>query len=193
MERPRGLRTCLYDETQLELVLSEMAQRLAMRLDRADPIAVVGILRRGAPLADRLVAALQRHHGIPAPLRLDLGIKRYEDDLTLLHPETRLEANEEQRTLELKDYTVVVVDDVLYTGNSMLRAVAWLAQKQPRQIIVVTLADRCVARLPIHADVVGVRLQVAPRDVVECNVPPYEPTFRIELLKLERAGGSIGG
>ncbi|WP_407280277.1 phosphoribosyltransferase family protein [Aromatoleum evansii] len=189
MERPRGLRTCLYDETQLELVLAEMAQRLATRLDRADPVAVVGILRRGAPLADRLVAALQRHYGVPPPMRLDLRIKRYEDDLTLLHPETRLDENEAQRSLDLKDYTVVVVDDVLYTGNSMLRAVAWLAQKQPRQIIVVTLADRCVNRLPIHADVVGVRLQVAPSDVVECNVPPYEPTFRIELLKLERAGG----
>ncbi|MCK9986394.1 MAG: pyrimidine operon attenuation protein / uracil phosphoribosyltransferase [Azoarcus sp.] len=187
MERPHGLRTCLYDETQLELVLAEMAQGLVTRLDRADPVAVVGILRRGAPLADRLVAALQRHHGLPAPLRLDLGIKRYEDDLTLLHPETRLEENEEQRALDLQDYTVVVVDDVLYTGNSMLRAVAWLAQKQPRRILVVTLADRCVTRLPIHADVVGVRLQVAPPDVVECNVPPYEPTFRIELLKLEPA------
>lgn len=193
MERPRGLRTCLYDETQLELVLSDMAQSLATRLDRADPVAVVGILRRGAPLADRLAAALQRHHGMPAPLRLDLRIKRYEDDLTLLHPETRLDENEEQRALELKGYTVVVVDDVLYTGNSMLRAVAWLAQKQPRRIIVVTLADRCVTRLPIHADVVGIRLQVAPPDVVECNVPPYEPSFRIELLKLEAGGASSRG
>lgn len=185
MERPSGLRTCVYDETQLEFVIGDMAQRLAERLDRADPLAVVGILRRGAPLADRLVAALNRHHGIRAPLRLDLRIKRYEDDLTLLHPETRFDENEEHRALVLKDYSVVVVDDVLYTGNSMLRAVAWLAQKQPRRIIVATLADRCVARLPIRADIVGVRLQVAPPDVVECNVPPYEPSFRIELLKLE--------
>lgn len=190
MERPTGLRTCLYDETQLELVIEDMAQRLAARLDRADPLAVVGILRRGAPLADRLVSALARHHGLPAPLRLDLKIKRYADDLTLLHPETRLDETPEQAALDFTDYTLVVVDDVLYTGNSMLRAVAHLALRQPRRIIVVTLADRCVTRLPVHADIVGVRLQVAPQDVVECNVPPYEPGFRIELLKLgNRPGG----
>ena len=45
------------------------------------------------------------------------------------------------------------------------------------------LADRCVAQLPVHADIVGIRLQVAPGDVVECNVPPYEDELRIELLR----------
>lgn len=190
MERPSGLRTCLYDETQLELVIEDMAQRLAARLDRADPLAVVGILRRGAPLADRLAAALGRHHGIPVPLRLDLKIKRYADDLTLLHPETRLDEAPDQAALDLANHTLVVVDDVLYTGNSMLRAVAHLALRGPARIIVVTLVDRCVTRLPIHADIVGVRLQVAPHDVVECNVPPYEPRFRIELLKLANRPGS---
>lgn len=190
MERPSGLRTCLYDETQLELVIDDMAQRLAERLDGAGPLAVVGILRRGAPLADRLVAAMSRTGGLATPLRLDLKIKRYADDLTLLHPETRMDEPAGQAELDLAGYSVVVVDDVLYTGNSMLRAVAWLAQRRPRRILVATLADRCVAQLPIHADVVGVRLQVAPQDVVECNVPPYEPRFRIELLKLDGPRGA---
>ena len=49
------------------------------------------------------------------------------------------------------------------------------------------LADRHVAQLPIRADVVGVHLQVAPPDVVECHVPPYEPLFQIELLRLDHA------
>lgn len=43
-----------------------------------------------------------------------------------------------------------------------------------------------MTRLPLHADVVGVRLEVAPGDIVECNVPPYEPTFRIELLQMRQ-------
>lgn len=189
MERPAGVRTCLYDEAQLGCVIDNMARQLAARLDPAVPLAVIGILRRGAPLADRIVAALAANHGTPAPLRLDLSIKRYADDLTLLHPETRLVDDEAQRALDLAGYTVVLVDDVLYTGHSMLRAIAWLAQKRPHEILVATLADRCVARLPVHADVTGVRLQIAPPDIVECNVPPYEAGFRIELLQLAHKAG----
>ena len=47
------------------------------------------------------------------------------------------------------------------------------------------LADRGAARLPVRADVLGLRLDIAPPDVIECNVPPYEPEFKIELLKLD--------
>jgi pyrimidine operon attenuation protein/uracil phosphoribosyltransferase len=50
------------------------------------------------------------------------------------------------------------------------------------------LADRCCAVLPVKADIVGVHLQVAPSDVVECNVPPYEETFKIEVLRPEVPG-----
>lgn len=48
------------------------------------------------------------------------------------------------------------------------------------------LADRCTARLPVHADVVGVHLVVVPADIVACQTPPYEPEFRIELVKPSR-------
>ena len=75
---------------------------------------------------------------------------------------------------------------MLYTGHSLLRAIGYLAAKGPAEIRVATLVDRGVARLPVHADAVGLRLDVAPPDVVECNVPPYEAEFKIELLQLER-------
>ena len=48
------------------------------------------------------------------------------------------------------------------------------------------LADRCVAQLPIRANIVGMKLQIAAGDVVECNVPPYEAEFKIELLRPAR-------
>ena len=47
------------------------------------------------------------------------------------------------------------------------------------------LVDRGGARLPFRADVLGLRLEIAPPDIIECNVPPYEPELKIELLKLE--------
>lgn len=186
MERPPGQRTCLYDKAQLERVVEAMGRQLAALVDEPEALVLVGILRRGAPLADRLAGVLASRHGFPPPMRLDLSIKRYADDLSLLFPDTRFEENAAHRSLDLSDRCVVIVDDVLYTGHSLLRAVTYMASKKPRVLRVATLADRCVAALPLHADVVGLRLAVAPTDVVECNVPPYEPDFRIELLRPER-------
>ena len=64
--------------------------------------------------------------------------------------------------------------------------VDYLARRRPAEIRVATLADRGATRLPMRADVVGVRLDIAPSDIIECNVPPYEPEFKIELLQPAR-------
>lgn len=186
MDRPPGVRTCLYDSAQSCAILDDMARRLAGLLAGHEPAVVIGILRRGAPLADRITERLQQRHGLPAPLRVDLKVKRYADDLTLLHPETQLSEAQGQPLPALEGRTLVVVDDVLYTGHSLLRVVDHLVRRQPAQILVAALVDRGVARLPVHADVVGVRLDIAPGDIIECNVPPYEPEFRIELLQPQR-------
>jgi pyrimidine operon attenuation protein/uracil phosphoribosyltransferase len=171
----------LYDEAQLGAVLDVMAGRLAGLLAGKTGIVLVGILRRGAPLASLLEARLA-DRGIRAEQRLDLQIKRYGDDLTLLFPETRLTENPAHADLNLAGKTVVVVDDVLYRGHSLLRAVQYLAARDPAEIRTVVLVDRDVTLLPIHADITGVRLDVAPGHVIECHVPPYEPDFCIELL-----------
>lgn len=180
-------RTRLYTTPELEAVIDAMADEVAAWLRPDLKLVVIGILRRGAPLADRLTEGLVRRHRVPRPLRLDLAVKRYADDLTLLHPETRLDESAQVAALDLAGQCLLVVDDVLYTGHSMLKVVAYLAQKGPAQIRVATLVDRCVAQLPVHADVVGTRLQVAPGGIVECHVPPYEPEFAIELVQATRA------
>ena len=182
MERPPGKRTCLYDTAQLEAVVGEMACDAAGLLTGRSRVAVIGVLRRGAPLADRLTEAMVRRFAIARPVRFDLAVKRYADDLTLLYPETRL-SEEDQPGPELSGYTILVVDDVLYSGHSLLRVVEYLARKQPAEIRVVVLVDRGVTRLPVRTDVVGVRLDIAPPDIIECNVPPFESEFRIELLQ----------
>ena len=185
MERPSGLRTCLYAAIQLDAVMENMARQAAGLLAGKGLIVVVGILRRGAPLADRLAELLVKRFGLPAPLGLDLSVKRYADDLTLLYPETRLTEEAAHEALDLEGYTVLLVDDVLYTGHSLLKVVGYLARKKPAEIRVAMLVDRGGARLPFRADVLGLRLEIAPPDIIECNVPPYEPEFKIELLKLE--------
>lgn len=186
-DHPPGTRFLAYVPEQMQAVVDAMARRAVPLLLGRHKVAVIGILRRGAPLADRLTQSLARQFKIVQPLRLDLKVKRYADDLTLLHPETQLTEAAGQAELDLEGYTLLVVDDVLYTGSSLLRVVEWLKAKSPQAIYTAVLADRHVAQLPIKADVVGVHLQVAPGDVVECHVPPYETKFQIELLRLDHA------
>lgn len=180
------VRACLYNSAELSTVLDRMATQAAALLRRDDEVAVVGILRRGAPLADMLAERLVQQHQFPAPLRLDLQVKRYADNLQLLHPETQLTEQAQHQALDLSGHTVLLVDDVLYTGHSIAKVLPYLLGKKPAALRVACLANRCTARLPVHADVVGVHLAVAPSDIVECHVPPYEPEFRIELVKPAR-------
>jgi len=182
-EKPAGRRTCLYTPAQLDVIVDDMARQAAGLLTGRTRVAIVGILRRGAPLADRLHARLQQQWGLADCVRLDLQIKRYADDLTLLHPDTHLTENPAHAAIDLAGHTVLVVDDVMYHGHSMLRAVQYLAGRQPAELRTVVLVDRGVARLPVRTDIAGVRLDVAPSDIIECNVPPYEDSFRIDLLQ----------
>lgn len=58
-----------------------------------------------------------------------------------------------------------------------------LASKQANEIRTVVLLDRGASKLPVRCDIAGVRLDIAPAGIIECNVPPYEAEFIIELLQ----------
>jgi pyrimidine operon attenuation protein / uracil phosphoribosyltransferase len=180
---PSGERTCLYQTAQLDAVLDNMAWQAAGFLTTKKRIMIVGILRRGAPLAEMLHKKLVSQFDLANIALMNLQIKRYADDLTLLHPETKLTENPMQVSLDLTDTTILVVDDVMFRGHSMLRAVEYLARKRAAEIRTAVLVDRGANKLPVRIDIAGVRLDVAPPDIIECNVPPYEKEFKIELLK----------
>ncbi|MBF7731657.1 phosphoribosyltransferase family protein [Pseudomonas sp. N040] len=174
-------RFCLYNNQELQAVLDAMAREAALLLP-ADAL-LVGILRRGEPLARMLQQRLARLSGAAELPLYSLKVKRYADDLTLVHGNTALTDNPELAQLNLADKTLLVVDDVLYHGHSLLRTCAYLAHLGAREVRTAVLVDRCIGKQPIHADIVGLRLQVAPGDVIECNVPPYEEHFRVEVLR----------
>ncbi len=171
----------LYDAAALAPVIQRMARQTLALLDET-PTVLVGVLRRGVPLADRLQQAIHEIDPARAPVRMDLLVKRYADDLTLLHPATRLEAPAQAGEI-LSGKRVVVVDDVLYQGFSLLRVCDWLRDCNAAQVHAAVLVDRRRARLPIAADIVGLTLEIAPGDVIECNVPPYEADFAIDVWR----------
>lgn len=181
--KPAGERFRLYSAQQLDGVIEQMARQAAALFVGRREVVLVGILRRGEPLAQRLQSALVEHCGLPRWPLYPLHLKRYADDLSLLHAETALTENPELATLDLSRTSLLLVDDVLYEGHSLLRASAWLAQLGAMETRTAVLVDRCVSRQPVRADITGLRLQVAPTDIIECNVPPYEREFGIEVLR----------
>ncbi len=177
-----GQRFCLYDRAALDVVLARMAGAAAALLRGAPDPLLLGILRRGAPLAAMLQAQLKATYAMDVP-RYALKLKRYADNLALLHPDTELTENAEFAARDLSRSTVLIVDDVLYLGHSLARVSTYLSQRGAPVIRAAVLVDRHVARLPVRADIVGIHLQIAAGDVVECHVPPYEKEFAIELLR----------
>lgn len=174
-----------YQSDELDDVIARMARRVHGLIPDPATLVVVGILRRGAPLADRLCAQLRALWHIERIARLDLDIKRYADDLTLLFPQTRMRGTPDADAADLARRRVLLVDDVLYEGHSMLRAVGWLAQRGAAEVRTAVLVDRGCARLPLKADVAGLRLEVAPLQIVDVHVPPYETEFEIHINRRE--------
>ena len=160
----------LYSETDLASVIDDMARQAVVLLD-ATPTVVLG---------ERLLARMRVHAPWADIARLDLMVKRYADNLELLHPDTALEAPDD---CQLAGRRVIVVDDVLYQGYSLARVFEWLATQKPAQVHAAVLVDRQRHRLPMRADIVGVTLKIAPGDVIECNVPPYEAEFAVDLWR----------
>ncbi len=173
----------LYDAAALEAVIDAMARQIAARFDDT-PMTLVGVLRRGAPLADRLLARLRALRPAWSIERTDLEVKRYGDDLALLHADTRLSATPEQQGMSFSGRRLVVVDDVLYQGHSAARVLDFLRDHHASEVYLAMLVDRCCATLPVRADFVGLKLQISPLDVIECNVPPFENEFAVDLLRL---------
>lgn len=170
----------LYDTAATQQLLDDMARQLAPRI--VDPSAwrVIGVRRRGAPLADALATRLDC--GTPGSLRrLDLFIKRYSDDLRLLHPQTQLTEQGPDVAAAVHGRHVVLVDDVLYQGHSLLRALRWLVDAGAASVVTAVLVDRAVSVLPLHADVRGAVLRIPDDAVIECHVPPFEPELAIDI------------
>lgn len=174
-------RTLLFDADQVQRIIRRMAIQIQGIFATHTKIALIGLLRRGAPIADLLLQEIRRSGDTRDILRLDLDVKRYADDLSILYPKTLLRIDDKTPLTDLSGYTVILVDDVLFTGNSLLTVIDHLIHKTPSLIYTACLVDRCATRLPIVANVIGVTLQVYADSIIECNIPPYEPTLKIVL------------
>ncbi|MDH5233600.1 MAG: bifunctional pyr operon transcriptional regulator/uracil phosphoribosyltransferase PyrR [Gemmatimonadota bacterium] len=165
--------------------ISRMADEIIELNDGTDHLILVGIQRRGVQIADRLAEVIREREQVDVP-RGALDITLYRDDLQTVGPRPVVGKTHLPGALEGK--IVVIVDDVLYTGRTIRAALDELADfGRPARIMLAVLIDRGGRELPIHADVVGKKLEVAKGGRVDVLVPALDQ--RDEVVLLDPPGG----
>ncbi len=148
-------------------------------------VAVVGIHRRGAIVAGRLRDLIAELVGEPVPLG-DVDISFYRDDVTTRHDQPVVQASHVDFPLDGK--TVVIVDDVLYTGRTVRAAIeALFAYGRPERVQLAVLADRGHRELPIRPDYVGKNLPTARGERVNCHVVELDGADEVTISSLQEA------
>jgi pyrimidine operon attenuation protein/uracil phosphoribosyltransferase len=148
-----------------------------------EDLIIVGIQRRGVQLADRIVRMIREREGTDVP-RGALDITLYRDDLQTVGPRPVVGPTDLPWNLEGRH--VVIVDDVLYTGRTVRAALDELADfGRPARIALAVLVDRGGRELPIHPDVVGKRVDVAPRDRVDVLVQELDGRDAVVVVPAE--------
>lgn len=164
-------------------ILERMADEIVERCVGADDLLLIGIQRRGVELSERLASLVGARRGVTPPLgKLDITL--YRDDLQAIGP--RPVVGETRLPPTLDGLTVVIVDDVLYTGRTIRAALDELADfGRPRRVLLAILVDRGGRELPIQADVVGTAVASAPGDHVHVRVSELDGEDAVDLLPAE--------
>jgi pyrimidine operon attenuation protein/uracil phosphoribosyltransferase len=174
--------------TGIAAVLDTLAERIARDFGADPELCLVGIKRRGDVLARRIAEGLARRLGRAVPLG-SIDITLYRDDFDSLAEELTIGATDLPFALDRR--TVILVDDVLFTGRTIRAALAVLLDLgRPARIVLVALIDRGWRELPIAADLVGLTLATAHDDDVQVLLAETDGQDRVAL---RRGDGTHGG
>ena len=144
-----------------------------------DGLLLIGIQRRGVPLAQRIAAGILEHENVEVPVGA-LDITFYRDDLSLVAQQPVVKGTE--LPVDLNGRTVVLVDDVLYTGRTIRAAMDALVDfGRPQAIRLAVLVDRGHRELPIKADYVGKNLPTSLKQSVQVRLQEIDGTDEIVI------------
>lgn len=175
----------LMDEAAVRRSLTRMTHEIIEKNKGTDDICIVGIKRRGVPLANILAENILKFEGINVPVGY-IDITFYRDDLTEV---TELpEASDCFIPVDIKGKKIILVDDVIYTGRTVRAAIeAIFSFGRPSLIQLAVLIDRGHRELPIRPDFVGKNIPTSKEEMVSVMVDEFDGCMAVKILKRAEA------
>ena len=172
----------IMSEEAVYRALRRISHEIVERCGGVDNLVLVGIKSRGIPLAEKLKQLIFAFESVDVPLG-QLDISLYRDDLTEIADLPTVKKTDVG--VDVKGKTVVLVDDVLFTGRTVRAAIdAVFDQGRPEAIQLAVLVDRGHRELPIRADYVGKNIPTARTEMVKVNLPPYDEDVSVALYNV---------
>jgi pyrimidine operon attenuation protein/uracil phosphoribosyltransferase len=179
-----AVRQVLMDGERLSRTLSRMAHEMVERHPDMKGVVLVGIRSRGVPLAHRLARLIKQACGSEPPVGA-LDITLYRDDLTMIAPHPIMKGTE--IPVSIDDRTVILTDDVLFTGRTVRAALDELIDfGRPARIELAVVVDRGHRELPIRADYAGKGLTTSREEIVQVQLREEDGEDRVLLLEKGR-------
>ncbi len=182
-ERPAEIhqKAQLMSASEVERTLIRLAHEILEKNNGAEDLALVGIRRRGVPLAERLAKIIQRIEKKPVLLGT-LDITLYLDDLYTL--DTKPVVQKTEMEIPVTGKSVVLVDDVLYTGRTTRAAMdALFRSGRPKRLQLCVLIDRGHRELPIEAAFIGRRVQTTENQIIEVKLREVDGVEKVLLME----------
>jgi pyrimidine operon attenuation protein/uracil phosphoribosyltransferase len=172
----------LLSATEIEQTLQRLAHEVVEKSSGGQNLALIGIRRRGVPLANRIARAMQVSENREVPVGT-LDITLYRDDLSKIAAQPVLHSSDIPFNVDDKD--VVLVDDVLYTGRTVRAAVnALFDLGRPQRIRLCVLVDRGHRELPMEAAFVGTQVPTTDKEIIEVRLNEIDHQEKVMLVEL---------
>ncbi len=169
------------DDAAITRALKRISHEIVERNGGVDNICIIGIKRRGVPLAQIIADNIECIENKKIPVgQVDIAL--YRDDLTEISDDPVVSGVEID--FNITDRTVILVDDVLHTGRTVRAALeAIIKAARPAAVQLAVLIDRGHRELPIRGDYVGKNVPTSKSETIAVNVPPYDERLSAELYE----------
>ena len=173
----------LMSASEIERTLVRLAHEIVEKHDGSKNVGLVGIKRRGVPLAQRLAVLIEKIEKHPVDTGV-LDISFYRDDLSTDGPRPNVSAWSDPG-FDVNGRDIILMDDVLYTGRTIRAALdALFDHGRPKSVRLLVLIDRGHRELPIEATYVGRTIPTSKREIIEVKLNEVDGQEQVLLVEL---------